>query len=40
MIVPDLNLLIYAYDSNSPSHDAAKRWWVGCLSEHEAVGIS
>ncbi len=40
MIVPDLNLLIYAYDSNSPSHDAAKRWWIGCLSGREAVGVS
>jgi toxin-antitoxin system PIN domain toxin len=40
MILPDLNLLVYAYDSSSPSHAAAKRWWIGCLSGQETIGIS
>ena len=40
MIVPDLNLLIYAYDSSSPSHGAARQWWIRCLSGTESVGIS
>ncbi len=40
MILPDLNLLVYAYDSNSPSHAAAKSWWIGCLSGQETIGIS
>jgi len=39
MIVPDANLLIYAYDSTSPSHRAARRWWEDALSGHEPVGI-
>ena len=40
MIVPDLNLLIYAYDSTSPQHAKAKEWWVRSLSRNETVGIS
>jgi hypothetical protein len=40
MIVPDLNLLIYAYDSSSPSHPRARKWWIQTLSGTEAVGIS
>lgn len=39
MIIPDLNLLIYAYDSASPQHVAARKWWEKCLSEREPVGI-
>lgn len=39
MIVPDANLLIYAYDTKSPSHKAARRWWEGALSGAEPVGI-
>src|ERR1035441_6766316 len=39
MIIPDLNLLIYAYDSSSPWHEAAKRWWTGSLSGTQSVGI-
>ena len=40
MIIPDLNLLIYAYDSSSPWHEAAKRWWTNSLSGTQSVGIS
>jgi uncharacterized protein len=40
VIIPDLNLLVYAYDSTSPSHEAARTWWSGCLSGTESVGIS
>ncbi len=39
MIVPDLNLLLYAYDSASPYYDAARRWWDGLLNGAERVGI-
>lgn len=39
MIVPDLNLLIYAYDTDSPFHAKAVEWWRGCLSGDEPVGI-
>ena len=39
MIVPDLNLLVYAYDSASPMHKRARRWWIECLSGRRTVGI-
>ncbi len=39
MIVPDANLLLYAYDSQSPFHQAASRWWAALLSGVEPVGL-
>lgn len=39
MIVPDANLLIYAYDSRSPHHDVARKWWEACLCSTAPVGI-
>ena len=39
MIVPDANLLLYAYDSASPFHERAAAWWSGCLSGREPVGL-
>ena len=32
MIIPDANLLLYAYDSDSPFHKASARWWAKLLS--------
>lgn len=40
MIVPDANLLLYAYDGDSPFHERAKSWWQACLSGQEAVGLT
>ena len=39
MIVPDANLLLYAVDSVSPFHNAAKQWWSDCLSGNVSVGL-
>ncbi len=39
MIVPDANLLLYAYDSDSVFHAAAARWWTNLLSSAEPVGL-
>jgi toxin-antitoxin system PIN domain toxin len=39
MIVPDVNLLVYAYDSHSPYHKKAVVWWEDCLAGRETVGI-
>ncbi len=39
MIVPDANLLLYAYDSTSRFHQPAATWWQGCLSGAEPVGL-
>lgn len=40
MIVPDANLLLYAYDSASPFHKKAAEWWRACLSGDEPVGLA
>jgi toxin-antitoxin system PIN domain toxin len=40
MILPDANLLLYAYDRESPFHDKAKNWWRVCLSGRESVGLA
>jgi uncharacterized protein len=39
MIVPDLNLLLYAYDPHAKNHSAAKSWWEGLLRSNDSVGI-
>jgi uncharacterized protein len=38
--VPDLNLLIYAIDQDSPMHKPANRWWNGLMSANETVGLT
>jgi toxin-antitoxin system PIN domain toxin len=40
VIVPDANLLLYAYDRSSPFHEKARRWWEECLSGRETVGLT
>lgn len=39
MILPDINLLVYAYNSDAPGHLRAKSWWEACLSEDRSVGL-
>jgi uncharacterized protein len=39
MIVPDLNLLIYAYNTNMAQHASARSWWEQTLSNDELVGL-
>ena len=41
MLIPDLNRLIYAYDSTSPRRAAAARaWWENLLRSSRVVGMS
>ena len=39
MIIPDINLLVYAYNSDAPFHDASKAWLESCLSGRKSVGF-
>jgi uncharacterized protein len=39
MTIPDVNLLIYAYDTTAPHHLKARRWWEDALSGSEIVGL-
>ena len=40
MIVPDINLVVYAYNEDAPLHPAAKAWWERCLSGTGPVGLA
>ncbi len=40
MIVPDINLLVHAYNSESRVHAAARAWWEGLLNATGPVGLS
>lgn len=39
MIVPDINLVLYAHDTGSPFFAGAKAWWEGILNGIEPVGL-
>ena len=39
MIIPDINLLIYAHDADSPHHEAAKAWWRESVIGPQLVGL-
>lgn len=39
MIIPDVNLLVYAYNSDAPSHRQALSWWEGCINNTQPVAI-
>jgi toxin-antitoxin system PIN domain toxin len=38
--LPDVNLLLYAYDSRSPRHSPARHWLEQVLSGAETVGLA
>ena len=40
MVVPDVNLLLYAHISAFRQHRAAKTWWETLLAGREEVGIA
>ncbi|MYE25470.1 MAG: type II toxin-antitoxin system VapC family toxin [Gammaproteobacteria bacterium] len=40
MLIPDVNLLVYAYNEDAPFHAVAKTWWETRLSEVEPVGLA
>ena len=39
MILPDVNLIVHAYNRGSSSHLAARRWWEATLSNPRPVGL-
>lgn len=40
MILPDINLLVHAYNSESPVHAPARAWWEGLLNGTRPVGLA
>ena len=39
MIIPDINLLVYAYNKLAPDHVAARGWWEGLVNGLEPIGV-
>lgn len=39
MRIPDVNLLVYAYNTDAPDHRAARAWWEASLSGTDTVGL-
>jgi len=39
MIVPDLNLLVYAYNDGAPLHAEARAWWESLMNGERRIGI-
>jgi uncharacterized protein len=40
VILPDVNLLVHAYNAQSPVHAAARGWWEGLMNGSRAVGLA
>ncbi len=40
MIVPDVNLLVYAHDLQAPGHPTARQWWESTLNSPVRVGLA
>jgi uncharacterized protein len=40
MILPDVNLLVYAYNLDAPRHAAAASWWEDLLSGDQPVQLA
>jgi toxin-antitoxin system PIN domain toxin len=38
--IPDINLLLHAYNTDSPVHARARAWWEDLLNSTQAVGLS
>lgn len=39
MMIPDINLLLYAYNPHAPQHSAAARWWEEAMNGEELIGL-
>ena len=39
MIIPDINLLVYAHNVGAPHHNSARTWWEGLVNGADRVGI-
>jgi len=39
VILPDVNILVYAYNEDAPSHKPARTWWEGVMNGSRPVGL-
>lgn len=40
MILPDINVLVHAHNSDSPVHEPARLWWDQALAGTEGIGLA
>src|SRR5574337_782808 len=40
VILPDVNVLVHAHNSDSPVHTPARQWWDTCLAGTEGIGLA
>src|SRR5688572_12005337 len=40
MILPDVNVLVYAYNADAPVHERARTWWEETLGSPDPVGLA
>ena len=40
MILPDVNLLLHAYNLESPVHASARKWWEGLAGGTRPIGLA
>ena len=40
MIIPDLNVLVYAYNADSLRHTTARRWWEDAMNGQRPIGFA
>jgi toxin-antitoxin system PIN domain toxin len=39
MLIPDVNILVYAYDADSPRYARAREWWETTLQQARVIGL-
>ena len=39
MVLPDINLLVYAYNAAAPLHERARQWWEATINSGLAVAL-
>jgi len=39
VLIPDINILVYAYNSDAAVHQAAREWWEKALAQQRPVGM-
>lgn len=39
MIIPDVNLLVYAHNESAQQHDRARQWWEDLMTRQQPIGL-
>ena len=39
MLIPDVNILVYAYNADSPRYARAREWWETTLQQARVIGL-